>query len=55
MIPVPTAPWAHYIGDAAAWIGAALATRWQLYDITSWICGEAPFENYDKAGFNGRT
>jgi len=29
MIVVPTAPWAHYIGDAAAWIGAALASRWQ--------------------------
>ena len=29
MIVVPTAPWAHYVGDAAAWIGAALATRWQ--------------------------
>jgi hypothetical protein len=29
MIVVPTAPWAHYIGDAAAWIGAAVASRWQ--------------------------
>jgi hypothetical protein len=29
MIVVPTAPWAHYIGDAAAWIGAAAASRWQ--------------------------
>jgi len=29
MIIVPTAPWAHYIGDAAAWVGAALASRWQ--------------------------
>jgi hypothetical protein len=29
MIVVPTAPWAHYVGDAAAWVGAAGATRWQ--------------------------
>ncbi|HEY0178920.1 MAG TPA: prolipoprotein diacylglyceryl transferase family protein [Dokdonella sp.] len=29
MIVVPTAPWAHYAGDAAAWLGAALAARWQ--------------------------
>lgn len=29
MIVVPTAPWAHHIGDAAAWIGAATAARWQ--------------------------
>jgi prolipoprotein diacylglyceryltransferase len=29
MIVVPTAPWAHYVGDAIAWAGAALATRWQ--------------------------
>jgi len=29
MITVPTAPWAHYVGDAAAWLGAALAARWQ--------------------------
>jgi phosphatidylglycerol---prolipoprotein diacylglyceryl transferase len=29
MIIVPTAPWAHYIGDAAAWVGAASASRWQ--------------------------
>jgi phosphatidylglycerol---prolipoprotein diacylglyceryl transferase len=29
MIVFPTAPWAHYAGDAAAWIGAALSTRWQ--------------------------
>ena len=29
MIVVPTAPWAHYVGDALAWAGAALATRWQ--------------------------
>jgi hypothetical protein len=30
MIVIPTAPWAHYIGDAAAWGGAALAARWQV-------------------------
>jgi len=29
MIVIPTAPWAHYIGDAAAWTGAALAGRAQ--------------------------
>ncbi|HJQ16139.1 MAG TPA: prolipoprotein diacylglyceryl transferase family protein [Allosphingosinicella sp.] len=29
MISVPTAPWAHYLGDAAAWLAAALAARWQ--------------------------
>src|ERR1044071_1842668 len=29
MIHVPTSPAAHYVGDAAAWIGAALAVRWQ--------------------------
>lgn len=29
MIIVPTAPWAHYIGDAAAWIGGVAAARWQ--------------------------
>lgn len=29
MIAVPTAWWAHYIGDAAAWACAALAARWQ--------------------------
>jgi len=29
MIIVPTAPWAHYAGDLAAWLGAALAARWQ--------------------------
>lgn len=29
MIVVSTAPWAHYVGDAAAWIGAALSSRWQ--------------------------
>lgn len=28
MIHVPTAPWAHYIGDAAAWIAAFLGARW---------------------------
>ncbi len=29
MIHLPTAWWAHYIGDLAAWSGAALAARWQ--------------------------
>ncbi len=29
MIAVPTASWAHYVGDVLAWIGAGLATRWQ--------------------------
>jgi len=29
MIAIPTAPWAHYIGDLAAWGSAALAMRWQ--------------------------
>jgi phosphatidylglycerol:prolipoprotein diacylglycerol transferase len=29
MIVVPTAPWAHYIGDSCAWLAAALAARWQ--------------------------
>jgi len=29
MIIVPTAPWAHYVGDASAWVGAAMAARWQ--------------------------
>ena len=29
MIPVPTSPWWHYAGDAAAWTGAMLAARWQ--------------------------
>lgn len=29
MIPVPTNPAAHYAGDFAAWVGAALAARWQ--------------------------
>lgn len=29
MIVVPTAPWAHYVGDVAAWIGAVAAARWQ--------------------------
>ena len=29
MISLPTAIWAHYLGDAAAWIGAALVARWQ--------------------------
>ncbi|WP_404712775.1 prolipoprotein diacylglyceryl transferase family protein [Sphingomonas sp. MMS24-J13] len=31
MIVVPTAPGAHYIGDALAWTGAALASRWQYH------------------------
>ena len=29
MIHLPTAWWAHYIGDLAAWSGAAMAARWQ--------------------------
>ena len=29
MIHLPTVWWAHYIGDLAAWSGAALAARWQ--------------------------
>jgi prolipoprotein diacylglyceryltransferase len=29
MIPVPTNPAFHYIGDVAAWVAAALAARWQ--------------------------
>jgi hypothetical protein len=29
MIDIPTSPAAHYVGDVAAWIGAALAVRWQ--------------------------
>ena len=29
MIHLPTAWWAHYLGDLAAWSGAALAARWQ--------------------------
>ena len=29
MIHVPTALWAHYVGDVVAWSGAALAGRWQ--------------------------
>ena len=29
MIPVPTHPAAHYVGDALAWVAAALAARWQ--------------------------
>ena len=29
MIHLPTAWWAHYIGDLAAWGSAALAARWQ--------------------------
>jgi phosphatidylglycerol---prolipoprotein diacylglyceryl transferase len=29
MITLPAAPWAHYLGDIAAWICAATAARWQ--------------------------
>jgi hypothetical protein len=29
MIEIPTAPWAHYVGDAVAWAAAAVAARWQ--------------------------
>lgn len=29
MIAVPTAWWAHYVGDACAWTAAFLAARWQ--------------------------
>jgi phosphatidylglycerol---prolipoprotein diacylglyceryl transferase len=29
MIPIPTNPAAHYAGDFAAWVAAALAARWQ--------------------------
>lgn len=29
MISVPTAPWAHYVGDFAAWAAAAGVTWWQ--------------------------
>lgn len=29
MISIPTSPFAHYIGDVAAWLAAALAARWQ--------------------------
>ena len=29
MIALPTAIWAHYLGDAAAWGAAALVARWQ--------------------------
>lgn len=29
VIPVPTNPAAHYAGDLAAWVAAALAARWQ--------------------------
>jgi hypothetical protein len=29
VIALPTAIWAHYLGDAAAWIAAALVARWQ--------------------------
>ena len=29
MILIPTAPWAHYIGDACAWAVASLAAWWQ--------------------------
>jgi prolipoprotein diacylglyceryltransferase len=29
MVPIPTNPAFHYVGDAAAWVAAALAARWQ--------------------------
>ena len=29
MISVPTNPAFHYVGDAAAWVAAGLAARWQ--------------------------
>jgi len=29
LIEIPTAPWAHYAGDAASWIAAGLAAGWQ--------------------------
>ena len=29
MIAVPTAPWAHYLGDLLAWAGAAATAVWQ--------------------------
>jgi hypothetical protein len=29
LIALPTAPWAHYLGDLAAWAGAALMAFWQ--------------------------
>lgn len=29
MIHIPTAPWAHYVFDLAAWLSAAAAARWQ--------------------------
>jgi hypothetical protein len=29
MIDIPTNPLAHYAFDALAWVGAALAARWQ--------------------------
>ena len=29
MIHLHTVWWAHYLGDLAAWSGAALAARWQ--------------------------
>jgi prolipoprotein diacylglyceryltransferase len=28
VLHVPTAPWLHYLGDAAAWIAAFLGARW---------------------------
>ena len=39
MIPVPTAPWAHYIGDTSAWIGAAIATdpRQIIVEHAEWL------------------
>jgi hypothetical protein len=29
VIELPTAWWAHYLGDLLAWVGGALAARWQ--------------------------
>ena len=29
MIHVPTAPWAHYVFDVAAWLAAFATSRWQ--------------------------
>lgn len=29
MINIPTAPFDHYVGDGAAWLGAALCSQWQ--------------------------
>ena len=29
MLTIPISPWAHYLGDGAAWAGGALAAWWQ--------------------------